>query len=156
MTIFIIILLLVLGVVLILLEFFVLPGITVAGVAGVVMILGGIYLSYHHYDSTIGHLTVFGSVIFSLFALWLALKSGTWNRIMLKTEVDSKVEKLDENMISIGDEGICLSRLAPMGQVRIKNHIIEAKSTGVYIDEKTPIEVIKIVDKVIVVKPKIN
>ena len=156
MTIFIIILLLVLGVVLILLEFFVLPGITVAGIAGVVMILGGIYLSYHHFGSTVGHLTVLGSVVFSLFALWLALKSGTWNRIMLKTEIDSKVEKLEENMVAIGDEGVCLSRLAPMGQVRIKNQIIEAKSTGVYIDEKTPIEVIKIVDKIIVVKPKIN
>jgi len=127
MTIFIIILLLVLGVVLILLEFFVLPGITVAGVAGVVMILGGIYLSYHHYGSTTGHLTVLGSVIFSVLSLWIALKSGTWNRIMLKTEIDSKVDKLEDDMIAIGDEGICLSRLAPMGQVRIKNHIIEAK-----------------------------
>ena len=156
MTIFIIILLLVLGVVLILLEFFVLPGITVAGVAGVVMMLGGVYLSYHHFGSTVGHLTVLGSVVFSLFALWLALKSGTWNRIMLKTEIDSKVEKLEENVVAIGDEGVCLSRLAPMGQVRIKNQIIEAKSTGVYIDEKTPVEVIRIVDKIIVVKPKIN
>ena len=99
MTIFIIILLLILGVVLILLEFFVLPGITVAGIVGAVMMLGGIYLSYHHYGSMIGHLTVIGSVIFSLLALWLALKSGTWNRIMLKTEIDSKVEKLEENMV---------------------------------------------------------
>lgn len=153
MTIFIIVLLLVLGVVLILLEFFVLPGITVAGIAGVVMMLGGIYLSYNHYGDTIGHLTVLGSVIFSLLALWLALKSGTWDRIMLKTEIDSKVEKIEENLIAIGDEGICLSRLAPMGQVRINNHIVEAKSTGAYVDEKTEVKVIKIVDKVIVVKP---
>ncbi|MDE5420647.1 NfeD family protein [Ancylomarina sp. DW003] len=153
MTIFIIILLLVLGVVLILLEFFVLPGITVAGIAGVVMMLGGIYLSYHHYGSTTGHLTVLGSVLFSLFALWLALKSGTWNRIMLKTEIDSKVEKLEEDLVQIGDHGICLSRLAPMGQIRINNHIVEAKSTGAYVDEQTEVEVIKIVDKVIVVKP---
>lgn len=153
MTIFIIILLLVLGVVLILLEFFVLPGITVAGIAGVVMMLGGIYLSYHHFGSTIGHLTVLGSVVFSLLALWIALKSGTWNRIMLKTEVDSKVEKLSEETVVVGDEGICLSRLAPMGQVRINNHIVEAKSTGAYVDEKTEVKVIKIVDKVIVVKP---
>ncbi|MFT5750410.1 MAG: membrane-bound ClpP family serine protease [Ancylomarina sp.] len=153
MTIFIIVLLLVLGIVLILLEFFVLPGITVSGIAGIVMMLGGIYLSYNTYGNTIGHLTVLGSVIFSLLALWLALKSGTWDRIMLKTEIDSKVEKIEENLIAIGDEGICLSRLAPMGQVRINNHIFEAKSTGAYVDEKTEVKVIKIVDKVIVVKP---
>lgn len=152
MTIFIIILLLVLGVVLILLEFLFFR-ITVAGIAGVVMMLGGIYLSYHHYGSTTGHLTVLGSVLFSLFALWLALKSGTWNRIMLKTEIDSKVEKLEEDLVQIGDHGICLSRLAPMGQIRINNHIVEAKSTGAYVDEQTEVEVIKIVDKVIVVKP---
>jgi membrane-bound ClpP family serine protease len=153
MTIFIIVLLLVLGIVLILLEFFVLPGITVAGIAGVVMMLGGIYLSYHHYGSTIGHLTVLGSVVFSLLALWLALKSGTWNKIMLKTEIDSKVEKLGEDTVAVNDEGICLSRLAPMGQVRINNQIVEAKSTGTYVDEKTEVKVIKIVDKVIIVKP---
>lgn len=153
MTIFIIILLLILGVVLILLEFFVLPGITIAGIAGIVMMLGGIYLSYNHYGSMIGHLTVLGAVMFSLLALWFALKSGTWERIMLKTEIDSKVEKIEENLIAIGDEGVCLSRLAPMGQVRIKKHILEAKSTGAYIDEKTEVKVIKIVDKVIVVKP---
>jgi len=153
MTIFIIILLLVFGVVLLLLEFFVLPGITVAGIGGIVMMLGGIYLSYHHYGSTVGHLTVLASVVFSLLALWLALKSGTWNRIMLKTEIDSKVDKLEKDLVQIGDQGICLSRLAPMGQVRINNHIIEAKSTGTYVDEKTKVEVIKIIDKVIVVKP---
>lgn len=153
MTIFIIILLIVFGVVLLLLEFFVLPGITVAGIGGVVMMLGGIYLSYHHYGSTTGHLTVIGALVFNLLALWLALKSGTWNRIMLKTEIDSKVEKLEDDLVHIGDKGICLSRLAPMGQVKINNHIIEAKSTGSYIDEKTPVEVIKIVDKIIVVKP---
>lgn len=153
MTIFIIVFLLVLGVVLILLEFFVLPGITVAGVGGVVMILGGIYLSYSHYGNTIGHLTVLASVVFSLIALWLALSSGTWDRLKLKTEIDSKVEKLEDNLVQVGDQGICLSRLAPMGSVRINNHIVEAKSTGTYVDERTLVEVIKIVDKVIVVKP---
>ncbi|RXQ96801.1 hypothetical protein EO244_03985 [Ancylomarina salipaludis] len=153
MTIFIIILLIVFGVVLLLLEFFVLPGITIAGIGAIVMMLGGIYLSYHHYGSTIGHLTVLGAVVFSLLTLWLALKSGTWNKIMLKTEIDSTVEKLDDNLVQVGDKGICLSRLAPMGQVRINNHIVEAKSTGSYVDEKTPVEVIKIVDKIIVVKP---
>ena len=156
MTIFIIILLLVLGVVLLLLEFFVIPGVTVAGIGGIIMMIGGIYLSYHHFGSAIGHLTVLGSIVFSLLSLWIALKSGTWNRIMLKTEIDSKVEKLEGNIVELGDEGICLSRLAPMGQVRINNQVVEAKSTGAYIDEKTPVEVIKIVDKVIVVKPKIN
>jgi len=153
MTIFIIILLLVLGVVLLLLEFLVLPGVTVAGIGGIVMMVGGIYLSYHHYGSAIGHLTVLGAIVFSLLSLWIALKSGTWNKIMLKTEIDSKVEKLEDNIVTVGDEGICMSRLAPMGQVRINNQIIEAKSTGVYIDEKTPVVVIKIVDKIIVVKP---
>ena len=153
MTIFIIILLLVIGVALILLEFFVLPGITVAGIGGVIMMLGGIYLSYNHFGSTVGHLTVLASVVFSLIALWMALRSGTWDRLKLKTEIDSKVEKLEDGLVQIGDQGICLSRLAPMGSVRINNHIVEAKSIGTYVDEKTEVKVIKIVDKVIVVKP---
>ena len=64
MTIFIIVLLIVLGIGLLLLEFLVIPGVTVAALGGVLMIGGGIYLSYDHYGSSIGHMTVLGTLIF--------------------------------------------------------------------------------------------
>ena len=152
-TLIIIILLIVLGVILLLLEFLVIPGITLAAVGGVLMIAGGIYLAYDTYGNTIGHLTVLGSLVLCGIALVLALKSRTWNRIMLKAEVDSKVEKLEEEKVHVGDQGVCISRLAPMGKIKINRLVVEAKSTGAYIDEKTKVEVIGILDKIVIVKP---
>lgn len=153
MTALIIILLIVFGVVLLLLEFLVIPGITLAAVGGVVMIVGGIYLSYDHYGSSIGHLTVLATLVFCAIVLVLVLKSNTWNKIMLKTEIDAKVDKLEENTVSVGDQGVCVSRLAPMGKVKINKIIVEAKSTGMYINEKTKVEVIGVIDKTVIVKP---
>ncbi|PKQ65119.1 hypothetical protein BZG02_04645 [Labilibaculum filiforme] len=153
MTALIIVLLIVFGIVLLLLEFLVIPGITVAAIGGVLMIVGGIYMSYDHYGSSIGHLTILATVIFGIISLFLALKSKTWNKIMLNTEVDSKVQKLDDENINIGDQGICVSRLAPMGKVKLDQKIVEARSTGSYVDEKTKVIVVGIVDKVVIVKP---
>lgn len=153
MTALIIVLLIVFGVVLLLLEFLVIPGITLAAVGGVVMIVGGIYLSYDHFGSSIGHLTVLATLVFCAIVLVLVLKSNTWNKIMLKTEIDAKVDKLEENTVSVGDQGVCVSRLAPMGKVKINKIIVEAKSTGMYINEKTKVEVIGVIDKTVIVKP---
>lgn len=153
MTALVIVLIILFGIVLILLEILVLPGITLAAAGGVILIVGGIYLSYDTYGSTIGHLTVLGSIILTIVMLFVALKSNTWNKIKLNAKIDSKVKKLEEEVVSVGDTGMCVSRLAPMGKIRINKIIVEAKSIGMYIDEKSKVEVVGIVDKVVVVKP---
>ena len=153
MTVFIIVLLIVLGIALLLLEFLIIPGVTVAALGGVLMIGGGIFLSYDHYGSSIGHMTVLATIIFCSISLAVALKSKTWQKIMLKTEIDSKVEKLELENITVGDRGVCISRLGPMGMVKLNEKIVEAKSTGVYIDEKAYVEVVGIIDKIVIVKP---
>jgi len=153
MTVLIIVLLIVLGIFLLLLEFFVIPGVTLAALGGIAMLIGGIYLSYHQYGTTIGHLTVFGTIVLSIISVVLVLKTNTWNKIKLNAEIDSKVEKLDEDIIKVGDTGICVSRLAPMGKIKVNKNIMEAKSIGMYIDEKSKVEVVGVVDKVVIVKP---
>lgn len=153
MTALIIVLLILLGIILLLLEFLVIPGVTLAAIGGVLMIAGGIYLAYDNYGNMVGHLTVLATIIACGIALVVALKSKTWNKIMLKAEVDSKVEKLEEKKINVGDQGICLSRLAPMGKIKVNKTIVEAKSTGAYIDERSKVEVVGIMDKIVIVKP---
>ncbi|WP_421920513.1 hypothetical protein [Marinifilum sp.] len=154
MTALIIILLILLGVLLLLLEFFVIPGVTFAALGGIVLLVGGIYLSYHQYGATIGHITVFGTVVLNILSIVVVLKTNTWNKIKLNAEIDSKVDKLDDIDVNIGDRGICVSRLAPMGKIKVNKRIMEAKSLGTYIDERSEVEVIDIVDKVVIVKLK--
>ena len=44
--------------------------------------------------------------------------------------------------LQVGDRGVTLSRLSPMGKVEIGGRIYEAKSTDVYIDQRSTVEVV--------------
>lgn len=57
-------------------------------------------------------------------------------------------------LIEPGDEGITLSRLAPIGKARIKGINVEAKSQDELIDENTPIVVIRVDSYNVIVRPK--
>lgn len=150
-----VIILIVIGLLLFLVEFLLIPGITIAGLGGIAFITGGIVWAYLGYGSTVGHIVLIVTLLSSVFLIFLALRSNTWKRFMLTTNIDSAVENnADEELIKPADTGITLSRLAPIGKARINNMVVEAKSTGDYIEEKTEIEVVKIEGSKVIVKPK--
>ena len=150
---FVIVFLIILGVVLLVVEIVVIPGITIAGISGFLLLVGGLFLSYKTYGVQAGNYTLLGTVLLIGVTLYLALRSNTWKRITLQSEIDSKVNVLNEDVVHLGDKGKAISRLAPMGKVMVNGHIFEAKSIGYYIEEETEIEVIKINDSNITVKP---
>ncbi|MFC2117544.1 NfeD family protein [Bacteroidota bacterium] len=147
-----IILLIVFGILLLLLEFFVVPGLTISGIFGFLLLGGSIYLSYNSFGSPTAHFILAGVIILVIITLVYAFKSNTWKKIALKSSIDSKVLDITELNISIGDKGKTITRLAPMGRVMINNNSIEAKSTGPFIDENTEIQVVKVLNTNIVVK----
>ncbi|MDR0429297.1 MAG: NfeD family protein [Tannerellaceae bacterium] len=131
------------AILLILLEIFFLPGITVAGIGGILFAIGGGIYAYTITPVT-GHITLLASVVvFAVIFSWL-LRSKSFNRVALKTDVDSKLTSSRELGLEVGDEGVTLSRLAPIGRASIKGITVEAKSTGEFIDEETPIVVVRI------------
>ena len=72
----------------------------------------------------------------------------------LKTDIDSKLEPRRDLGIVPGDEGLTLSRLAPIGKARINGFTVEAKSMDELIDENTPVEVIRVDGYNVIVKIK--
>ena len=141
----IIVFLMVAAILLILAEIFLLPGITLAGIGGVFAYTVGIW---------VGHLTLSLSIItFGIIFAWL-LRSRSFNKIALKTDIDSKLTSSRDLGIEPGDEGITLSRLAPIGKARIKGINVEAKSQDELIDENTPIVVIRVDSYNVIVRPK--
>ncbi|HBF89181.1 MAG TPA: hypothetical protein DDX39_11115 [Bacteroidales bacterium] len=148
-----IIILIVLGVLLLLLEFLVIPGVTIAGIGGIILVGGAVYLSYEKYGAAAGHLTLAGSLVFLIVILIIAFNSKTWNKLKLKSVIESKVTNVEEDQVKIGDIGNTISRLAPMGKVMINNEIFEAQSSGEYINQHTEIEVIALSQNKIIVKP---
>lgn len=150
----IIAILIVVGFLFLLLEILVLPGTNVAGVIGFVLIAIGVWQAYAIYGSLAGSLTLVGSIVFSVVALYYSLKSGTWKRASLKRNIEGKVNLVDPNKLKVGDQGKTVSRLAPMGKAIINNEYFEVKTFGAYVDEGTEVEVISIDFNKITVKPK--
>jgi membrane-bound ClpP family serine protease len=144
--------LMVVAIVLILLEIFMLPGITVAGVGGFLFAAGGLFYAYS-VSTPIGNVTLAVSLVFAASFIWL-LRSKSFNRVALKTDIDSKLVSSRDLGIVPGDEGLTLSRLAPIGKARINGITVEAKSMDELIDENTPVEVIRVDGYNVIVKIK--
>lgn len=148
-----IILLILLGLILIVVEFLILPGVTVAGIGGILLLAGAIFLSYKTHGNTIGHYTLLGTVLALAFTLYISLRKKTWKRLMLDSNIEGKSFASLIDKIHIGDTGKTISRLNPIGRVIVNDINVEAKSTGEFIDPGIEVLITKVLDNKIVVKP---
>ncbi len=143
-----------LSILLILTEIFLLPGITFAGIAGAIFSAGSIYYAYSHLGTLGGNITVAASVItLGVLFIWL-VRSRTIDKISLNTDIDSKVETDHLDQIKEGDEGIAISRLNPVGKVKINNVFAEAKALTGFIDDGATVIVVKKLSNQVLVKIK--
>ena len=158
MSILAIILLIMLGMVLFLVEFFLVPSVTIAGIGGAILMGASVYMAFRTHGSTVGGWTLFATLLFTVVTMVFALRSRTWRRLMLKKNIDSKVEVagIVDDKIKVGDTGETIGRLAPMGRVMVNDIAVEAKSISGFVDEHTKIVVIKIGTTQIIVKPLKN
>lgn len=144
-----------LGILFMLIEIFLLPGISIAGIAGLVFIIGGITYAYVFLGTAAGNITLLISTVLLTVGFIGLLRSKTLRKIALTKEIDSTVDTGDLKKIQIGEQGITLSRLNPIGKIGIKGLVVEGKSAdGELIDEGTPVEVVKVNPSNIIVKRK--
>jgi len=146
--------LILLGLIFLALEILVIPGVGVAGIIGFILIAVGIWQAYAGHGIVAGHLVLGGTLILTVLTLWLSLRGKTWKKISLSTNIDSKVNVIDENIIKPGDTGKTISRLAPMGKAQINGEFYEVSTHGDFIDQQTEITVLKIDHNKIIVKRK--
>ena len=153
MDILIIVILILLGMILLLLEFTLIPGLSVAGIGAFVSFGFSIYYAFKHFNTIIGIIVLFVIVIFVPILLYLLFKGKAMKPMMLNSEIDSKVKTIEETEIQKGDTGETIGRLAPSGKVKINGQTMEARSLGMFVDPHTPIEVLKIEGNIAIVKP---
>ncbi|MBE0661997.1 MAG: NfeD family protein [Bacteroidales bacterium] len=142
------------GLLFMLLEILVVPGVTVFGILGFVAIGVSVWQAYASHGTPEGHYFLLGAILFTILLLVLALKSKTWNKVMLSTEVNSRVNTIELDKVMAGDEGTTVSRLAPVGKAIINGEFYEVDSLGEYIEPQTKIVVISVDHSKIIVKPK--
>ena len=134
-----------LGIIFLLAEIFLLPGITISGIAGFIFLVGGIAYAYMYMGTMAGNMTLIISAFLIMGSFLYFIKSKSLRRISLTTNIDAKVDTSDLKKINVGDVGITQSRLNPMGKVFINDLTVEAKSIdGQMIDAETEVVVNKV------------
>lgn len=118
MDIFIIAILVVAAVILFLVELFIIPGISIAGFWQVVASLCQL-LRFANLGATAGFITLAISIITCVGSLVWFMRSKTLDKIALKKNITSKVDRSAEEKVKIGDTGITTTRLALIGYAEI-------------------------------------
>ena len=80
------------------------------------------------------------------------LRAKTWKRLSLDTNIDSKAVA-DDSALEVGDKGITVSRLAPMGSARFGTESVEVKSLEGFIDPDVEVEIVLMEEGKIYVRP---
>jgi membrane-bound serine protease (ClpP class) len=133
--------LLVVGCLLVLAET-ILPGM-VAGILGILCIMGGVVAGYAEFGTPTGH--------YILLGVSAALVAGTvvWIRVFPNTRLarvfisEKSVGNLDvERPALLGQIGTALSQLRPSGVALINNQRVDVITEGSLIEKGTPVKVI--------------
>jgi membrane-bound ClpP family serine protease len=146
-----IILFLIVGLIFLLVEILVTPGI-VLGVIGIGFMSFGVFKSYTAYGTFIGNIVLVSTFAVTIFIVFLALKGGVWKRMASKNVISGKAHEDVKDLVSIGDAGKTLSALRPSGTAVIGGKKVEVHTQGEPIDSSTEVVVINISRNKILVK----
>ncbi len=156
------ILVFVLGIALLALEIFVIPGFGVAGIAGILMILvsltmavvDNVVFEFQGLEGFIVVARVFARIILTVFvsfflSIWLSRKVGTsgfFKGISLAARQDK-----DDGFISvdmhqkemIGKTGVAATVLRPSGRIKVEGELFDAKAEIGYVEKGDQVKVIR-------------
>ena len=140
------------GLILFIIEVFLLPGISIAGIISAVCLLYANYYAFDTMGTLPGCITLVISAIGVIaITIWF-MRSKTVDKLSLKKTIDYKPEPLKGLNLKAGDEGIALTRLALIGNAEFNGNIIEVRSTGDFIEEKSKIRIERIRDGIVMVE----
>lgn len=145
--------LILLGIILLLVEIFLLPGLSIAGIGAIFSFTGAIYAAFTQAGETGGYITLSLSILLCIVALVWFIRSKSTDKMALNTHVDGVVPTTVDAAIAVGDKGTTLTRLNPMGTVLLHGKRVEAKVYGGMLDENMPIVVQSIEHNAVVVMP---
>ena len=145
--------LILIGILLIIAEIVLIPGIFVAGTLGLLAMAGSCWLAFDGYGQTTGFIILAVNIILAVVCTVLTLRSRTWKKLSLHTEIDSRTDSAPEDKgIAVGSEGKTITRLAP--KVLFGDITVECTARNGLIDPGQEVTVILIDDNKIYVKLK--
>ncbi len=161
------ILLFVIGVILLLVEIFVIPGFGIFGISGITLMVLGLFLGllsdFKMIDWDIISIAIVqlasvfvGSSVIIFFLLKYLPRTEMLNKLILKEQVAAKSGYAAQPSLVdlIGKEGIALTDLRPSGTALIESNRVDVVTEGDYIDRDSGIKVKSVEGSKIVVGKK--
>ena len=150
----------VLGIGLLVIEAFVIPGFGVAGIAGIGCIIYSVFFIFENAYQTEQAIFFLGvSVLITTALLFVAVyflpRTRAWQHLVLQTEIGSDkgfhsaVEDYSEHL---GQTGVALTALRPAGTAMIENKRLDVVSVGDFIDVDMPVRIVGVEGSKIVVE----
>lgn len=149
----IIIFLIILGIVLLLIEVTILPGITVAGVGSFLVLVYSVYLAFTSYGALVGFLTLAFVLIVSPLLVYKLFKGKAGKSMVLNTVLTGFVNEINPEKVKVGDIGVTIGRLAPMGKIKVNDEVVEVRSTGNFVNPGEKVRIIHIEKSLVTVEP---
>lgn len=146
------------GIILVLLELFVIPGFGIAGIGGIILIGMGLifalvnndYFTFREVelpDLSRSVLTVLSGMLLSFFGiLWLSSRigeKGMFRKVALTTDLENSKSIDTHTHPLVGQQGKAMTGLRPSGKVMIQNEIYDAISIHSFIESGADVRVVK-------------
>ena len=138
------------GIILILVEILLIPGIGIAGILGLASICGSAYYAFAHLGPWTGVIVTVVNIALLAVLIFYALRGKTWKRLELDTVIDKHIK---EEEVAVGDRGMAATRLGPIGSARINDKSYEVTSLEGMIDAGTRVESVHMEHNKIYVRP---
>lgn len=133
-------------------ELVFLPGAALGVILSLASYAAATYFAFVRIGMVGGFITLGIILLLSLIATIISLRAKTWQRFALKNKVEGQSMQTPAEEVKIGDCGVTISRLSPMGKVLIGGKEYEAKSAEAYIDQRTEVTVTGFENFTIIVK----
>lgn len=150
----VVMLIFVLGLALIVVEVFVIPGFGFTGIIGLFLMLGSVFYTFFSEtgDFSVALFWLSVSIILTsalaIVATIFLPKSSPFQRFALSTVMSADQgyhsAGTDDFQSFVGKTGVALTPLRPAGTARIENRRLDVVTVGNFIDENTPIKVLEV------------
>lgn len=134
------------GVLLIVAEVYLIPGLNVVGIIGAVMLLAAVTIAFLEAGIMGGILTMSSASVLSGGAFWWLWKSGAWNQFILSSSLrtdDKQIARESEQRARyLGKKGTAVTPLRPTGIAEFDGERIEVVTEGDFISAGSRVKVV--------------
>ncbi len=147
--------LIIVGILLIMAEVLIIPGVFIAGILGLASITWSCYIAFEEFGQIGGIIVIGINCILLIISTILSLRANTWKKISLSSKIDNAHDsKPLEKGLEEGQIGLTISKLNPMGKAIFNGITVEVNARNEMISQGAEVEITQIENNIIYVKLK--